>query len=95
MKRLIREVAPNAFEKCFEDRSVLNWAESVQADIVRAAMYLTELTAIKLKVCPCGSAMLLHQAGLWHKLRQVPGAAAIRSSHGKPGQRPAGRHPGA
>jgi hypothetical protein len=52
MKRLIREVAPNAFEKCFEDRSVLNWAESVQSDIVRAAMYLTELTAIKLKVPP-------------------------------------------
>ena len=50
MKRLVREVAPNAIEKCFEDRSVLNWAENVQADIVRAAMHMTELVAVKLKV---------------------------------------------
>ena len=53
MKRLIREVAPAAFEKCFEDRSVQNWTDGVQADIFRSAMYMTELTALKLHVrCP-------------------------------------------
>ena len=50
MKRLIREVAPAAFEKCFEDRSVQNWSDGVQADIFRSAMHMTELTALKLLV---------------------------------------------
>ena len=68
MKRLIREVAPAAFEKCFEDRSVQNWSDGVQADIFRSAMHMTELTALKLLVRPPlnGSPLCCQGSVCWH-----------------------------
>lgn len=50
IKKLMRDTAPFAFEKCFSERSVFNWGDNVQQDIFAAAMHMVELTALKLKV---------------------------------------------
>lgn len=48
-RRLIREAVPMAFEKCFEDRAVQNWARQVQVDILSAAGELGECTVFRMK----------------------------------------------
>ncbi|BDA41234.1 probable ubiquitin carboxyl-terminal hydrolase FAF-X [Coccomyxa sp. Obi] len=49
IKKLMRDTAPYAFEKCFSERAVYNWGDSVQQDIFCAALHMVELTALKLK----------------------------------------------
>ena len=39
-----------AFEKCFEDRAVQNWARQVQVDILSAAGELGECTVFRMRV---------------------------------------------
>ncbi len=51
--RLIREVVPMAFDKCFEDRAVATWNERVQGDILMSAVELGELTIERLKARLC------------------------------------------
>jgi hypothetical protein len=50
IKKLMRDTAPFAFEKCFSERSVFTWSDNVQQDILYAARHMVELTALKLKV---------------------------------------------
>ncbi|EIE24996.1 hypothetical protein COCSUDRAFT_46553 [Coccomyxa subellipsoidea C-169] len=49
IKKLMRDTAPYAFEKCFGERAVANWSDTVQQDIFNAAMHMVDLTALKLK----------------------------------------------
>jgi len=45
MRRLMREVTPDAFQKCFQDKAVKNWADDIQANIFDCSLRLGELVA--------------------------------------------------
>ena len=71
MRRLLRETAPTAFEKCIEDGSVRNWRSHVQIDIFNSAMAMVQLTSMKLVVrhhnLPSSQTLKSLSARLQHK----------------------------
>ena len=50
INKLIREAIPSSFEKCVEDPCQARWMDSVQVDILVAAMHLVGLTVQRLQV---------------------------------------------